>query len=385
MSIGDTLNKKNNSLILLVFVWTITTAFYLWKFGIVIDLEAKKYINQAELLISNQGLSEARYYFYLPTILIIAFSLLTKIGFTGAVIIQAIINLLSYLLFFKALKKLFPNSLIPIAIVVYLLLFWPYQSWIAFLFTESIFYSSILVLTSALILLDITKVTHLLLLGCSLLFVLISRPLGILFVGSVSVWLFYKQMRQKKMSTKLVYVTLILALAYFVVNLIFSTISDWYILKPFIEQNIICNLPTNNKPNNNLILDTNGSQLYQLGYYIWHNPSHFSYNMANKLKYFLLMKRDYYSKAHNVLLISNVIILSILSLFNVLQKNIMKNGLGIYIITTLILFTLSVILQCDDWHNRFILSIWPLIVISAGNGIMNVKTLLSSNNRNLNS
>jgi hypothetical protein len=71
-----------------------------------------------------------------------------KIGLYGAVFIIMIINLLSYLYFFKALKKVFDSRIPAFLVILFLLSFWPYQTWSLFLYTECMFYSVVMVLFS---------------------------------------------------------------------------------------------------------------------------------------------------------------------------------------------------------------------------------------------
>lgn len=344
-------------------IYGLTTIFYLQKFGIVSDLEASKYINEAKLLIKNGSFSASRYWFYSITIFIIAIALKLKIGLTGAFVLQALLNLFSYLIFYKALKKIFKLPLIAFFIVLYLLVFWPYQSWVVFLFTESAFFSLILILASLMIIYKPNNLKNISIVCLGLVPLLLARPLGIIFLVSIYFYFFYCANRKWKIilgagSAAIIFFGL------FAVNTIFSTITDWTITKAFEQESIICNLPTTTLSGVKLNLSLNGGPAYQLFYYITHNFFHFLHFAGLKLQYFFLMTRPYYSNAHNNFLLINLIPLYLLAGAGFFIKKMQPDkAITVFSLTTIILYAITIVIQCDDFHNRFILSIYPFFVI----------------------
>ena len=357
-------NKYNYHIIIIL--WLISTAIYIKHFGLFTHLEAEKYIYQAKNLIEHGSFTSVRFLFYCITILIIAFSFLIKTGIIGVFFLQAGLNLFSILLFRKALNKLFIHETTSFLVIVCLLMFWPYQSWISFLYTESVFYSSILILTSSVILYTPHQTKHLVYLFGSLLLVVLSRPLGILFSAGVFVFLFYYSSEKIK---KMLWISSIAFIAIFIftVNTIFSNISDWYITKPFVEESIICDLPNSYPSGLKLNLIHNNSPLLELFYYITHNFKHFIQYAFLKLKYFIGMTRPYYSKSHNLILVSYGVFMYTLTLISFfIRKTKRVFGILLFLVPTILLYTLTIIFQCDDYHNRFMLSIFPFFVIMAG-------------------
>jgi len=347
--------------------WVLSTLLYLYYFGIVTNLEAGKYIEEAHRYIDNGAFSAPRYWFYAVTLFIMIISIKLQVGMTGAFILQALLNLFAYLFFYKALQKLFPGKFIALLVIFYLLAFWPYQSWVVFLFTESAFFSSILIFTAALILYPPDRWKNFILAGTCLLLVIISRPLGILFCGGWYVYLFIHA--SKKMKLVIAGCSVVLAtLAYFTINAVFNSIRDWTITQAFEQESIICDLPAAG-PYEKLDLSATGSPVYQLYYYLVHNFNHFIHFAGIKLRYFFLMKRPYYSFTHNLFLLVNLIPLYLLSLIGIFSKaNEFGKGIMAFILVTILLYALTIILQCDDYHNRFFLSIYPLLVILAAKG-----------------
>lgn len=368
------------SRLILCTTWLFTTLFYLKLYGIFTGLEAEKYINEAHTLIETGSFSAPRFWFYSITIFILAIAFKLKIGITGAFIIQGLLNLFAYLFFLKALTELFKSTVTALLIVIYLLVFLPYQTWVVFFFTESAFFSMILILFSFIILNNPLKYKNVIGISLLLLLVIMGRPLGLLFAGSTYVYLFYNANIKWKKILGFSGIFLFAA-AYYSINIIFSTISDWHITKPFEEESIICNLPSE-LPHAVLKLSSEGSPIYQLYYYLTNNFPHFLHFTGVKLNYFFLMARPYYSKPHNYFLIFNTIAIYILSFAGFfLRQPYFKKGVVPFCVCSIFLYTITIIFQCDDYHNRFILSIYPFFVILATRGIQFFSSLLLKNNK----
>jgi hypothetical protein len=214
----------------------------------------------------------------------------------------------------------------------------------------------------------------------ALLLVIISRPLGILFAGSIYVYLFY--IADKRWKTILGFCSVALfLLAFYIINTIFSTIPDWRITQAFEEESIICDLPGSTSAYPELDLAATGSPVYKLIYYVTHNFNHFLHFSGVKLRYFFLMARPYFSKLHNYFLLINTVTVYLLVVAGFFIKKLTFNrGIFVFLITTIALYTLTIIVQCDDYHNRFILSIYPFFVILAAMTIEYLGLLLFKNN-----
>ncbi len=361
-------------------LWLISTFIYLCIHGVVTDLEAAKYIDEAHLYISKGAFSAPRFYFYSATIFIIAFAIKIKIGLFGAFVIQALINLFAFLIFHKALTKIFLSSFTPILIIFYLLAFSPYQSWIVFLYTESVFFSAILILISVLILYKPHNLKNISLIITTLLFALISRPLGILLGIGVYLYFFYNADKKWKAVIASGSVILI-ALGYFFINTVFSSIHDWHITQAFEEESIICDLPAA-QPYQKLDITATGSPIYQLWYYTTQNFYHFLKFAGIKIQYFFLMTRNYYSNTHNYFLLLNVIPVYLLALWSFfIKRHYFSKGIIVFLVSSILIYALAIIFQCDDYHNRFILSIYPLFVLFAACSVEYFCLLFFKNNK----
>lgn len=375
----NTISEKYSRLIIFI-AWLCSTVIYLKIFGIFSGLEAEKYINEAHSLIETGSFSAPRFWFYSITIFVLAIAFKLKIGITGAFIIQALINLFAYLFLAKALIKIFANAATALLIVTYLIAFLPYQAWVVFLFTESLFFSLILILFSFLVLYKPDSPRNLIITGLLVLLVIMARPLGLLFAGSCFVYIYCNVTAGWKKIMGFSAVLLGIG-AYYCINIIFSTIPDWHITQAFEQESIICNLPAS-PPYTVLKLSSTGSPVYQLYFYLTHNFSHFLHFTGVKLNYFFLMARPYYSKSHNYFLILNNVLIYALALAGLYFKQLSFNrGVKAFILCSIFLYTLTIIFQCDDYHNRFILSIYPFFVILAARSTEYFTSLLFKNNK----
>ncbi len=347
--------------IIVVGLWLFFQCLWYSRFGFVFTLEAPKYINQAHYVLEHHSFSQFRFLFYFTTIAVIAFSLSIKTGAVGALLIIMAINLAAYLSFFSALWKFFGRKAPALIVVVLLLSFWPYQSWSLFLFTECMFYSLVLFLFGHLLrftVLNFRFVSNACLL---LLLLIISRPLGILFVPPV---LFFIAVHLTKRQRVYLFFagTAFCVLLNSIVHIFFTTTSDWSMNYALTGDMIICDMPLNDGSYQaNLSNDPN--QLYQLFYYLQHNFSHFIGLAAVRLKYFFTMLRPYNSFAHNLyLIVYDVIfygslVINARRLFRIVPKAIL-----LFIFSTILFFALVIATQCDEYHSRFFLTLTPFFV-----------------------
>ncbi len=355
---------SNRDYLIVVALWVVAELLLFGKFGFYFQMEAEKYISEANFIMQNQHLSQGRYLFYLSTILIIALSISMKIGLHGAVFIIMIINLASYLYFFKALKKVFNTRLPAFLVILFLLSFWPYQAWSLFLYTECIFYSVVMLLFSRLLLFEKMNLPFVVSTSLILALVIISRPLGILFVFPVLFFLFFHLTRRQKIFFFGVVILAFFLLAW-VVQVVFTTTPDWNMQRAFLEENIICDMPVAIS-NSQLEMSHHPNQLYRLSFYITHNFSHFSGLALTRLKYFFLNTRPYYSSLHNAYLLISLFFIYACILIGVRSiKRIFPVSLLAFIFSVIFFFALAIAFQCDDYHNRFFLTLMPLLTVLA--------------------
>lgn len=355
----DRLLKSPHAIV--IALWIFFQFLWYQRFGFVFTFEAPKYILEAQYFLQHHEFSQFRFLFYFTTIAVIAFSFTIKTGVVGALLLIMAINLAAYLYFFSALRKFFGRSLPALIVVAFLMSFWPYQSWSLFLFTECMFYSLTMVLFGHLLRFKTLNFRFLGIAGVLLFLLIISRPLGILFVPAVLLFIFVhltKRQRLYLLFAGIVFLVLLNS----IVHIFFTTTSDWSMNYALTGDMIICDMPVAN-PAYHPKLSNNSNQLYQLFYYLQHNFPHFLGLAAVRLRYFFFLVKPFYSRGHNLYLIAYDIIIygSLLWHFRGILRAV-PTALLLFIFSSITLFALATAVQCDEYHSRFALTLTPFLV-----------------------
>ena len=360
-------NKKvdKNKLAILV-LWFLVNAFFFIKNGIVTTGEAEKYIGQANIFLQTGSVSSPNLWFYFIETGLIAFCIKFHASFLIIIIIQFILNFAATLFFYKTLLFLFDLNSVALAGTIILLLNQPYQEFNTFLQTESLFYSLTLILSCYVIWIEKISLKKIIIVLALLLIASITRPTGLLFILPVFLYLFFiyfhKASRIKKTGILLVFGLLL----FFIINKAMGSGGEFDFMLPFRDEDIICGLPSIAHSASIKTTD-NGNSILGIFYYVIHNPAQFFRLAWLKTIAFFGLYRSYYSKWHNIYLIVYfylIHILAIASLPYLAKKMFYKTA---YLLSLIFITWLTVMLTCDDWHNRFYLSISPyIIMISMG-------------------
>ena len=273
-----------------------------------------------------------------------------------------LINLLAAIYFYKTLLYLFRREKIALIGVMILLLNEPYQQYNVYLQTESIFYSLILILTYNILTWenhDRRKLLPILLLLVILCF---TRPTGLLFIPPVFLYIFLSFLKGLSPIKKVGLVAAAAFIFFLFLDKAMGSGGELDFMLPFRDESIICGVPraAGFRP---IETAANGNSLYGLLYYITHNFSQFARLAALKTMAFFGLYRDYYSTRHNIYLVIFFYSLHLLALAAIpwwLKYHFNK---CCYFLSAILLVWMTVMLSCDDWHNRFYLSISPFVII----------------------
>jgi 4-amino-4-deoxy-L-arabinose transferase-like glycosyltransferase len=355
---------EKKHLFLLAISWLFIQMIVLLTYGITTNGEATKYLSEADKLLAAQPLTYGKYVFYYIYILFLAFAKTTGIGIAGAYITQLFINGLATVLFYFFIKNRFQNSLTALTGSFLLIICFPFQKWVSFLYTESLF-CSLLVILVYLLFHEKTKwkITAIAVLAMAFF----TRPTGILLlpVLLLSYLPFILQKRYK------IYYAVFLVLAGFllvpVLNWMMKGGGDFNFMLPFTEGHIICGVP-GGTPLPALTLPENGNSIGGLLYFVYHNFSYFFISGCKKMLYYFGMMRPYYSVSHNLYLASFFIPLYVFAASGARKLYRNDNALLWFCVTWIGAFSVIVFFSCDEWSNRFIIPIIPIIIIlSLGN------------------
>ena len=332
-----------------------------YKIGVFTGLEAEKYIQQGNLLYKTGELSEPKYIFYLPVILLVYFCRLTELSVHFIVLLQVILSALAMFCFYK-LGKNISNKTIAFYSTVLLVLFIPLQVWNFFLYSDSIFISLTIIYTYLVYVYGERGPKGIIIILLFLFVLIFSRPNGMLFIPPLIIFLLFKtwQSRQLQILCRVLCLFFLVSF-YFLLNAAFRGGGELDIIRPFVEEHIICFVPTKTTGINIDIIRTS-NPLNDLFYYIIHNPVHFLRLTALKLFSFFNLTRSYYSTAHNTFLLIFIIPVYFFSTIGIFKFLTSNSNSPLFIISLLVLYPLAISFQCDDWHSRFTMIIIPYLI-----------------------
>ncbi len=140
---------------------------------------------------------------------------------------------------------------------------------------------------------------------------------------------------------------------------------------PFIRENIICGV--NTVSNAHIVVPQNGNSLYGLWLYIYENSSQFLKLAQLKSAAFWGLMRSYYSLPHNIYLVVFFYPVYIFSLIGVVKRYKQRDRRLFFLMSLILLYWLTTVLTCDDWHNRFFLTISPFLFLLGIAGLVTNK------------
>jgi hypothetical protein len=384
MLIQNQLSSKNQTAlpkgyaVVLGVVWALMNGYLLKTYGIVSGVgEPPKYVFEAETLIHTGHLSAASYWLYFTQIALLAGAIKLKLSFVFVFLIQLISNGLSAIYFCKTLLYLFRNGKVAFIGTMMLLLNYPYQQFNVYLQTESLFYSLTLILSYFVLTLEKPDNKKLLLILAILAIVCITRPTGLLFIPPVFLYFFFVFLKRLSPLKKLGILAGIAATFFFLLNKAVASGGELDFMLPFRDERIICGVPT--LPGFIPIKTAaNPNSLYGLLYYITHNFSQFIRLAGLRTLAFFGLYREYYSTFHNICLMTFFysLYLLILAAIPFWLKN--QPYKLLYLLSAILLVWATVMLSCDDWHNRFYLSISPFLIILSARTISSLTKTIAN-------
>ena len=364
-----TVSSKKQPIFLYI-IWAAVQLCVFLNFDILTELEAGKYIRQASHLIEHGSFTDSGYIFYGLEILLIAAFKAVHANIECAVIIQLIVNALAVQYLWKIIRDLTDFNTASISTVLFVV-FIPIQQFNFQLQTESLFISLIIFHTYFAINSckgNKNSIWGMLIIQTLLIF---SRPTGIIWIIPTTITLYHITRNSVYRKSALLLSTGLIILSLLSIEFVVSKISQFNLITPWENGNIICggasvdvqSLEINKSEPRSIstpltIVKDNVKLFLKIAF--WKTISFFGYF------------RPYYSWSHNAYLILftlPVYLFTIISLITTKRQNqyflsIPMSG----ILTTYIM----VLLTCDDWHNRFSLSIFSLFLIICAKGIYHI-------------
>jgi hypothetical protein len=355
---------------LLAVLWLLVQAGQLFIKGITANMEAQVHINVANYFLEHGHFEVPKSWFYAIPTLLLAFCIKTGIGYWGVIVVQLAANAAATICFYKMCLHISQSRSVAFIASFLLIVFIPLQVWNTFLYTESLFISGTIIF-SYLLVRSRLGAAALAGLFCGLLLLMLIRPFGILFVAPAFLYVVQQKITGKNALLKQALVVLsALGAVVLLLNIAFKKGGgDFDLMKPFVEGHIICFMPTA-QPAEPLQLANTGQPMADLMYYILHNPAHFFKLIFLRLLSFFNLARPYYSTAHNLLLYAVMLPVYLLAIAGLFKKTAMPGRF--YLLALIALYAIAVTFQCDDYHSRFAMVVFPYIFYFAASGAVRI-------------
>ena len=356
---------KNNLkiLILVISLWIIIQTILLFHFGIETDGESIKYIREANSLINTGKLSSPNFWMYITQISLIYVAIKFQIGFWLVVAVQLVFNFFATLSIYRV-STMFSNRIVGLVVAAWFLLNLPFQQFNSFLQTDSLFYSFTIIFSCYLFQLKRLSIKEISIIILSLVIISFTRPTGIYFFAATFLYLYFRFLTGISLFYKIPILLIIITTFIFFINIAIGSGGELDFMLTARNEHIICGVATKAVAVPIAEIEK-GNSLYGLFYYIIHNFAQFSRLAFERTVAFFGLIRTHYSSVHQVYLVLLFFPAYIFTMFSL--KYWVKNDpyILLYIFVLIFLTWLTVVLSCDDWHNRFFLTISPYLYILA--------------------
>ncbi len=358
--------------VLLIGCWAIVQSLLLYFNGINAEGESLRFIREATNLHEGRTFSTPVYFFYLIEITLIAITQMLKLHYGWIVAFQICLNGYALLRFYKFLTSTLSSSFIATIASAALILCWPYQIYNCFLYTESIFFS--LSILFAIYLFQIKKIHFSTAIRLLLFLILlcITRPAGLFFVLATIFYVGFILTQNWRLSSRLWLIFSCFSIALLLLNLIMGSGEGVNILKPFQEEQVICDIPLHS--NNSFTSSKQDNSIFGLIHYCMQHPAQFLSLALKKTIAFWGLMRSYYSVAHNSMLCIFFYPLFVMMIFGLIRYRKNLPAFAYFIFPLMMIFWLAVVCSCDEWHNRFFLTLTPFLILIAAQWTSNFQS-----------
>lgn len=348
-------------LLIIGIAWALMQCALYWKNGIITSGEARKYIEQANNIIAGKSLSSNQFWLYATQIVLITISRLLTGGFIFVYIVQLAANAWATIKLYGLMKRYFGYTVSLIGVAIFIGNY-PLQEFNSMLQTESLFYSFTVIFSCYLVQLEKLNFRAITIILAWIIGIALTRPTGLLFVPPAFLFLFFRFFQPIRFYVKILLSVAVALLFLFFLNAAIGIGGEFDFMLPYRSECIICGVATRTGivPINDA---GNGNSLYGLLYYIMHNFPQFAKLGGLKSVAFWGLLRSYFSAGHNAFLAIYFYPLYVLVLLS-LRWWIKQFAYDfLYFVACVVITWLTVILTCDDWHNRFFLAVSPYLIV----------------------
>ena len=342
--------------------WIIFQLYFFFRFGIGTNLEATKYIDQANLLLDSGNYSSGNYLFYSTEILLIALSKKLHTGYELVVAVQLLFNAVSVYCFYYLVIHLKNNKGLAFIFTAIFLSMIYYHLYNVYLFTESLYFSFSIIYTYLLFRIKKLSFKNIAIIIFVLAALYFTRPVGLFFIPATIVFIILKFFSKNVLRLFLFTGIIGIILLYFLINYSLNSGGELDFLLPYLDERIICGVPTISTAHQ-INVPVEKDSIEGLWFIISHNWNLFIRLSLKRLFAFFGVVRTYYSLAHNLFIAFYFYTLYIMILLGIpkLFKRFLPEA--IFMISIIFFTAITVMLSCDEWHNRFILAVLPFFLL----------------------
>lgn len=370
---NQSLPARNTWTILLVVLFCLVQAGMLLVFGIYTREEALKYVYEADYFREHGVFSQPKYIFYSGYIFLRVLADALHAGDIGVYIVQLLLNGLATVCFYKLALKISADKAAAYISTALLIFCIPFQKWTAHLYTESLFFSLVIIFMYVLFSQYKRAYTRPVLLLLILWLLIISRPTGMLVIpASLMLASYYLFTNGGKWTLLAVWLPGLAGLL-LLVDTAMKGKGEFDFILPIVQEHIICGLPTAPGIPEETVYSRGSADAQPQG--LWTLIQMIYYNFGDivrlgflRFNAFFSLIRPYYSGLHNALLIAGFYPVYLLAIYGGRTIKKYAKPFHVFALTLIATFAASVMLTCDDWHNRFIMPVMPVIFIYAGAG-----------------
>jgi hypothetical protein len=331
--------------------------------------EAIKYMEDARHILNGQKLRiEFFSIFYVVYSIIIAFFIHFSLSLQGVAFVQIIFCFIAGCCVYKILLEVTGDKKTAYACLLFYLVCFPLQKWNFFLYTESL-HTSFMITGMYFFYCILYKgqhekwVVYILL----LLLIIFSRPVGIIFLlATLLTWLTWLVKKKKK----IIYYPVIVGFVVITIFLFQSPFVFYFNSDSLRRMEIICQVPQTNVPVDYKEYNSSGLPAFfhiivsEIGF------KNFFLTGMKKVGYFFGMIRDFYSLRQNIILLLTGLLLYPFAIAGIfLSRNEKAFFIKIFSLLYILITTAGIFFTCDEWSNRFIAPVLPLVIILAGLGL----------------
>ncbi len=149
---------------------------------------------------------------------------------------------------------------------------------------------------------------------------------------------------------------------YFLINYSLNSGGELDFLLPYLKEHIICGVPTIAQAHT-IQIPVEKNSIKGLWFIISNYWDIFIRLSLKRLFAFFGMVRSYYSLAHNLFIAIYFYTLYVLILFGMPKLFKLFLPEATFLIMGIVFTTITVMLSCDEWHNRFILAVLPFLLL----------------------